>query len=55
MRNVILEKKLRPFLLVHQNCLPDLQTEKADGTGDFNAVILGDAVDAFSYTVKRVV
>ena len=40
------EKSLRPHLLVHPNCLPDFDGVPTDNP---NCVILGDAVDGFSY------
>lgn len=36
---------LKPYLLVHPNCLPDLP----DQAQDPDCVVLGDAVDGFSY------
>ena len=41
-------KKLRPHLLVHPNCLPDFADVNTTDDNP-NCVILGDAVDAFSY------
>ena len=38
---------LNPFLLVHPNCLPDLPQPADDK--EFDSVVLGDAVDGFSY------
>ena len=39
---------LKPYLLVHPNCLPDFDGIDTSNS-DPNCVILGDAVDGFSY------
>ncbi len=55
MASIITARKLRPFLLVHPNCLPDFPEEivqlnkSSDDVGIFDSVILGDATDNFSY------
>ena len=41
-------KNLRPHMLVHPNCLPDLGVQSADWDAA-DSVILGDAADNFSY------
>ena len=41
-------KKLNPYLLVHPNCLPDFDGV-CKSNQELNCVILGDAVDGFSY------
>ena len=41
-------KNLRPHMLVHPNCLPDLGVQSADPDAA-DCVILGDATDNFSY------
>jgi phospholysine phosphohistidine inorganic pyrophosphate phosphatase len=48
MAAIIKNKNLRPHLLVHPNCLPDLGVETS--ADDANCVILGDATDSFTYT-----
>ena len=40
-------KNLHPHMLVHENCLPDLDVQSA--RSDADCVILGDATDNFSY------
>lgn len=47
MASLIESKKLNPYLLVHPNCLDDLPQAK-EGEA-FDSVVLGDAVDGFSY------
>ena len=56
MSAVIRERNLRPFLLVHPNCLADFPAEivelnktAVDDLSAFDSVILGDATDNFSY------
>ncbi len=48
MAAIIKQKGLRPHLLVHENCLPDLGVASCiDGSA--NCVVLGDATDSFTY------
>lgn len=47
MSSIALEKNLRPFLLVHENLLPDLAAIPI--AENYDSVVLGDAVDEFSY------
>lgn len=50
MAKKIQEENLNPYLLVHPNCMPDLEPALPKGNqGDFDSVILGDAVENFSY------
>ena len=62
MASIIRSKNLNPFYLVHPNCRSDLPDSKDlpdsnDSTDlkdlpdskDFTSVVLGDAVDGFSY------
>ncbi len=57
MAAVIRRDNLRPYLLVHPNCLSDLPTDvvdlnkntKEEDYSAFDSVVLGDAVDEFSY------
>lgn len=46
MASKIREHNLRPFLLVHPNCKPDLNVTD---DGDHDSVIVGDAVQDFNY------
>lgn len=51
MATLIRNERLNPYLLVHPNCMPDLEPalpEQAD-TPSYDSVLLGDAVDGFSY------
>ena len=43
------QKKLKPYLLVHPNCLPDLEPIRISASESPNCVVLGDAVEGFSY------
>ncbi|TRY63027.1 hypothetical protein TCAL_05569 [Tigriopus californicus] len=47
MSSIALEKNLRPFLLVHENVLPDLAAIPI--AENYDSVVIGDAVDEFSY------
>ena len=48
MASLAKRNNLKPYLLVHPNCLPDFDgIESSDE--DPNCVVLGDAVDEFSY------
>eukprot|EP00095_Tigriopus_kingsejongensis_P004449 maker-scaffold168_size293125-snap-gene-0.19 protein:Tk04449 transcript:maker-scaffold168_size293125-snap-gene-0.19-mRNA-1 annotation:"phospholysine phosphohistidine inorganic pyrophosphate phosphatase" len=47
MSTIALEENLRPFLLVHENVLPDLAAIPV--AESYDSVVLGDAVDEFSY------
>lgn len=51
MASIIKEQRLKPFFLVHPNCMSDLTADDPSAAGgqDFNAVVIGDAVDGFSY------
>jgi len=52
MASIIHDKALKPYFLVHPNCLEDLgptATQDETGTCDYNCVVMGDAVDLFSY------
>jgi phospholysine phosphohistidine inorganic pyrophosphate phosphatase len=49
MASIIKKEQLRPFLLVHPNCLYDLQSPKITDE-EYTCVILGDAVDEFNYS-----
>lgn len=55
MSTVIRQKGLRPYLLVHPNCLPDLpqdatqRSSSGGAAGEFDSVVLGDAADGFNY------
>jgi hypothetical protein len=50
MASIILEKSLKPYFLVHPNCKDDLgPTAAEDNVGDYDCVVLGDAVDHFTY------
>ena len=42
------QHNLKPYLLVHPNCLPDFDGINTSD-GEPNCVVLGDAVDGFSY------
>jgi hypothetical protein len=46
MASIIRSKNLHPYYVVHPNCLPDLPDLPE---GNFDSVVLGDAVDGFSY------
>ena len=48
MAKVAKQNNLKPYLLVHPNCLPDFEGIDISNK-DPNCVILGDAVDEFSY------
>ena len=48
MAKVAKQDNLKPYLLVHPNCLPDFEGIDVSNK-DPNCVILGDAVDEFSY------
>lgn len=50
MASLAKKKNLKPFLLVHDNCLPDLADIEQGNVSNANSVILGDAVDEFSYS-----
>jgi len=47
MASIIRSRNLKPYYLVHPNCLPDLPPQVDDQ--NFDSVVLGDAVDGFSY------
>lgn len=47
MASIIRTRNLSPYYLVHPNCLPDLPAQNS--SQNFDCVILGDAVDGFSY------
>ena len=50
MASIIQSKSLKPYFLVHPNCVEDLGPTATQGeTGDYNCVVMGDAVDLFSY------
>ena len=51
MSTIIKEKSLKPFYLVHANCLSDLTAREvaSDISNELNCVVVGDAVDEFSY------
>jgi len=50
MASIILEKSLKPYFLVHPNCIDDLgPTATENNVGDYDCVVLGDAVDKFTY------
>ena len=51
MASIIKSRGLKPFYLVHPNCLPDLLSSASTDASDetFDCVVLGDAVDGFSY------
>ena len=42
-------KNLHPHMLVHENCLPDLNVPSGRSDAAADCVILGDATDNFSY------
>ena len=42
------KNNLKPYLLVHPNCLPDFDDVNTSSE-EPNCVVLGDAVDGFSY------
>ena len=46
MAAIIREKSLKPYMLVHPNCLADLPPVE---DGEHDAVVIGDAVDDFSF------
>ena len=48
MASIIKDQNLRPFYLVHPHCMSDLTQSQEEHT-DYNCVIIGDAVDDFSY------
>jgi phospholysine phosphohistidine inorganic pyrophosphate phosphatase len=45
-RKLLIDERLRPFLLLHPNALPDFEGLP---TADSNAVVVGLAKEAFSY------
>ena len=47
MASIIKSKNLNPYYLVHPNCLPDLPEQNS--SQNFCSVLLGDAVDGFTY------
>ena len=47
MASVVSKQSLNPYYLVHPNCLGDLP--KVDKPDEFDSVVIGDAVDGFSY------
>ena len=52
MASIIQNKSLKPYFLVHPNCLEDLgptATLDENEAGDYDCVVMGDAVDLFSY------
>ena len=50
MAGEIQKKSLKPYFLVHANCMDDLnQTGNTTVEDDYNSVVLGDAVEQFSY------
>ena len=51
MAREIEKKSLNPYFLVHANCMDDLsQTRNTTAVADdYNSVVLGDAVEGFSY------
>ena len=50
MASIIKSQGLKPFYLVHPNCMTDLTNEfQIESVKDYNSVILGDAVEGFSY------
>ena len=46
MAAILRQKSLRPYMLVHPNCLADLPTVEP---GEPDSVVIGDAVDEFSF------
>ena len=48
MATVAKKNNLKPYLLVHPNCLPDFEGVNTTDE-EPNCVVLGDAVDEFSY------
>ena len=48
MASLAKKKNLKPYLLVHPNCLSDFDGVDISGK-EPNCVVLGDAVDGFSY------
>ena len=48
MASLAKKNNLKPYLLVHPNCLPDFDGVDISGK-EPNCVVLGDAVDGFSY------
>ena len=48
MASLAKRNNLKPYLLVHPNCLPDFDGVDSSDE-DPNCVVLGDAVDEFSY------
>ena len=48
MASLAKRNNLKPYLLVHPNCLPDFDGIDSSDE-DPNCVVLGDAVDEFSY------
>jgi len=50
MASIIREKSLKPYYLVHPNCKDDLgPTAKEENVEQYDCVVLGDAVDDFTY------
>ena len=47
--SLLAAKNLNPHMLVHENCLPDLDVQPARSDVAADSVILGDATDNFSY------
>ena len=53
MKSLAVARDLRPFFVVHPNCLEDLDPLPSI-SDDFNCVVLGDAADGFTFeTLNR--